>query len=56
MLPAPSPSRRTTMETTAIVGAVAAVFAASTTYLVSTKGSPLWIGVACGALIAAGVC
>lgn len=44
------------METTAIVGTVAAVFAAATTYLVSTKGSPLWIAAACGALIAAGIC
>lgn len=44
------------METTAIVGAVAAVFAATTTYVFSSKGSPLWIGAACGALIALGVC
>lgn len=44
------------METTAIVGAIAAVFAATTTYLFSSKGSPLWIGAACGALIALGVC
>ncbi|MEU6857534.1 hypothetical protein AB0B28_01470 [Glycomyces sp. NPDC046736] len=50
-----SSTRRTTVETTAIVSAVAAVFAASTAFLFSSRGSPLWIGFAVGALLAAGI-